>query len=62
MKIDIYFGNKIYGCRFWDVAPRVGEYFAIDGPKSGTYEIVEIIWAGDDKPQVLMTLKDEPEI
>lgn len=61
MRIDIYFGDEIYGCRLWNVVPRVGEYLSIDGPKAGTYEIKEIIWTGDDDLKVLLTLADEPE-
>ena len=61
MRIDIYFGNEIYGCRHWDVVPRVGEYIAIDGPRAGSYEIIEIIWAGDSEPQALITLAEDRE-
>lgn len=60
MRIDIYIGQKAYGCRFWDTAPRVGEHLTVRGERAGTYEVEEIIWCGDEEPQVILTTKEQP--
>lgn len=61
MRIDIYFGGEIYASRSWDSTPRVGDYIAVKGKKAGTYRVVDVIWCGEDIPQVLITLNDKPE-
>lgn len=56
MLIDIYLGDEKYGIRRWDAAPRSGEFLAISGPKEGVYRIDEVIWGGQDEPQVVLVL------
>ena len=56
MKIDIYIEDLHYGCRFWDVAPRINDSIKLEGEKSGVYQVTDAIWCGQNEPQVILTV------
>lgn len=60
INISVYIDGDEYGDRLWGLVPRTGDYMAVNGRKKGIYKVAEVIWTGDDRPEVIVTLKDEP--
>lgn len=60
MKIKIYHedGRELAG-RFWDVVPRKGEFIKLygDGDLNGSFEVIQVHWAGDETQYAVLTVR-----
>ncbi len=61
MKISIFEGKGELevAVRFWDHPPRKGELIQLygEGHLDGTFEVVEVHWAGDERQYLLLKVE-----
>ena len=60
MRIGLYFGEALWGIRYWDAVPRKGDEILIkigSGKQAETLEVAGVLWTGDDdSPFVKLSL------